>query len=320
MKENFKKITKLAIVTAVIFLGLHGSLKAMAIGTGLTVSPMFQRIIVNPGEKQEISFRIANPAAAVKNVYYDLSVEPFYINESGELVYQAEGEMSEMMNWVEFNVPTEGKLEPNEVKDIVFTINAPKSAPAGGQYFSVMVTEKDSDEHGEGGGSTSEEGRGTTMREIFKMAHLIYAEVTGSVIKQGEIKDVSLPGFFLSGNITGSASVKNTGNVHGDATYTMQVFPLFSDEEIYTNEENPETVMILPNRASYHTTSWDNTPVMGIFNVVYTVKFGDSMQQISKMVIVCPLWLLFVIFFVIAALIIWIVMRIKANNKRKAES
>lgn len=321
-KQLFRWLTP--VITLVVGLILPLTPMAWAVGTGLTMSPMLQQVIVNPGEPKQASFRVSNPAAATSNLSYELSVEPFYTDDKGSITYEAEGDMGDIMDWITFDVPTTGSIEPNGVEEIVFTIDPPESAPAGGQYFSIMVTQtgNDAEANGESGDSDANN-RQTTIKETYQMAHLVYAEVTGNVVRKGTISEVSLPSFLLSGKITGSASVENTGNVHEDATYTMQVFPLFSEEEVYTNEEDPEKVTILPNRTIYHQTSWDNTPTVGIFNVVYTVRFGESTEQISKMVIICPIWLLFLILFAIAAIIIWLVMRArsrKSTNSRKASA
>lgn len=316
MSFNLKNIIKRLVVGAIVGLGIHFAPAVSAIGNGLTVSPMIQSIIVNPGESQQGTFVISNPSSATQNLYYALSVEPFYTSEDGSVSYEAKGNMNDIVNWISFDVPTEGQIEPNEAKNVIFTINVPETAPAGGQYFTIMVTETDAPKTESDEKSSDDNDRHAVIKEIYRMAHLVYAEVTGNVIKKGEITDVALPNILLSGNITGSASVKNTGNVHGNASYTMQVFPLFSDEEIYTNEEKPETVIILPDRTVYHETSWDATPAVGIFNVIYTVQFGDSTEQISRMVIKCPIWLLFIVVFVIIAIIIYFVVRAKSRKRR----
>ena len=326
MKNRYQRIFQKILVGIVLVSGVFLQNIPMAMAkTGLTVMPMNQKIIVNPGESQEISFRISNPSSSTENMYYRLSVEPFYLTngESSakveELVFEAEEGMSEIINWVEFNVPVKGELKPNEVKEVILTIDVPKSAPAGGQYFAVIITDR-SDEESQTGDDDSQAKNKTMIKDIRRMAHLVYAEVTGSAIKQGEIVDVNIPSFLLSGNVAGTSIVKNTGNVHSSATYTMQVFPLFSGEEVYTNEEEPESRTVLPNRTVYHETAWDKTPGIGIFNVVYTVKFGDATKQISKMVVKCPVWLLFLILFVIAAIIFYFVTRVKARrNSRRDE-
>ena len=111
--------------------------------------------------------------------------------------------------------------------------------------------------------------------------------------------------------------MKNDGNVHTDAEYTLQVWPLFSDEEIYTNEEEPETSMVMPGTERYHAKTV-TTPSFGIFRVTQTVKIFGETSVVEKTVIICPLWLLFLILFVIIGLIIWIFAKVKKNNKRKS--
>lgn len=322
-KQVSKYIRRVVVVAAVAVFGIVSSaIPAVFATTGnaLTVSPMVQNVILNPGESQKVSFRVSNPAEAMHDMAYELSVEPFYMSEQNELIYQAEGGMNDITDWISFDVPTEGKIEPNNVEEIVLTINVPESAPAGGQYFSVMVTEKNEEDNVDDSSSSTGDTRGTSIKETWRMAHLIYAEVTGDVTRQGEVIDASVSSFLLSGAIKGTSSVKNTGNVHGDAKYTLRVFPLFSDEEVYTNEENPATKTILPNRTVYEELAWDETPAIGIFNVVYTVEFEGAKAEVAKMVIVCPLWLLFLIIFAAVALVIWIAMKVKNGPKRRRSS
>lgn len=323
MKYNFKKITKWLAIGAFAFLGIsiHNTNSVMADGYGLTVAPMNQNIIIDPGDSYETSFRISNPAASTQPTYYKIEVEPFYTNDKGETIFEAESDYGEIAKWVTFNIPTEGKLEPNDTKEVMFTINVPDDAPAGGQYMSVLVTAsgKPTDED-DSTSSPDGDSSAAAIKEIKKMSHLVYAEIAGSTNKKGEILDMALPSFLLSGNITGSATVKNEGNVHGEAKYTLQVYPLFSSEEVYTNEEKPASFTILPDRQLFKEISWEQTPSIGIFNAVFTVEFEGQTQQISKMIIICPVWLLFLIIFIIFAIIIWIMLRVKNRNNKSRKS
>ena len=315
MKNSFKGMMKWVAIglMGVFSITFFRTELVMAAGYSLTMAPMKQGIIIDPGDSYKASFKLSNPSGSTQDTYYKIEIEPFYRNEEGAVVYTAEGEHGEIVKWVTLDMPAEGKLVPNEVAEVILTINVPESAPAGGQYFAVNVTAAakpfDQDD-------SNEESESTTIKEVKRMSHLVYAEITGATIKKGEILDINLPSFLLSGKITGSASVKNLGNVHGEAKYVLKVFPLFSNEEIYTNEENPATSTILPDRTTYHADSWDGTPGIGLFNVVYTVEFEGAKAEISKLVIICPLWLLFVIVFVVVAIIMWLIIKAKARNKR----
>ena len=125
---------------------------------------------------------------------------------------------------------------------------------------------------------------------------------------------VGRPGFLFSGNITASTSITNDGNVHSYATHILRVLPLFGDEEYYTNEEEPTENLIMPEATRYTSISWDDTPNIGIFRVNYIVEYEGVKKEVSKMVIVCPLWLLFIIALILALIIIKIVL----GRKKKA--
>lgn len=320
MNSKIKRILMclcVAIVFAVTLCTLSFPVMADKLN-GLTVAPMSERMIINPGDSFQSSFRISNPVDSKEAMEYELSVEPFYTKNGGELVFEKDDvdtEHTQMVNWVEFNVPTKGKLEPNETKEIMYTVNVPKSAPAGGQYVMIGVStaiDNDSDK------SNSNNNSNAQITEVKRMAHLIYAEVTGETIRQGDIYDASVPSFLFDGDIKGSATIKNNGNVHGDAKYSLQVFPLFSNEEVYSNEEDPITHVILPGRDYYAEIVWEDTPTMGIYNVIFTVEFEGETQEVKKMVIKMPMWMVFLIVLVIATLIIWITMKVKNKGKKQA--
>lgn len=327
MKNNQNKKFKWKILSVLILamLILPFTLISAAwadYGVGFTVSPMKEKIVLNPGDEYSSEFQLSIPDHYENDMKYEIKAAPFFVDENYNKNFdEAYGTNSEMMKWITFQSPTEGRLSPGQAIPINFTINVPNDAPGGGQYTAIMVkvdawTDEDEKSEGEKGDNEVD----AAVKEEKVIAYTIYAEITGDIIRQGEILDANVPSFLLSGNITGSAAVKNTGNVHGDAVYKLQVFPLFSDEEVYTNEEEPQDVTVLPDRTRYEEIAWEQTPSIGIFNVVFTVEFEGATAQVSKMVIKCPIWLLFIVLFVIAALIIWIVMKVRARGKSGKKS
>lgn len=286
------------IITSIIaiFLAAFTTNPASAIGQ-FAISPMYQQITLTPGETYTGNFEVINPGDNTIDFRYTVRVEPFSVEGLDDLSFTANGSYNQIVDWVELS-RNEGVISPNETQEVRFSIHVPEDAPAGGQYVAILVT--------------SEEYRldnsTVDLREKYEASHLLYAEVAGETVRKGDIADVSVPSFLMSGNITGSASITNEGNVHSEATHILQIFPLFSNEEVYTNEESPKGSWIMPGNTAFTSISWDETPSVGIFHVIYNVEYEGVESKVDKYVIVCPLWLLFLIvlaIFLIIFKILW---------------
>lgn len=297
--------TKLKVVIVSFFafaFSLFSALPANAIGQ-FALSPMYQQITLTPGETYTGNFEVINPGDNTIDFVYDVSIKPFSVEGLDDLSFTENGDYNQIVDWITLS-RTKGVISPNNTEEIRFEINVPENAAAGGQYAAILVT--------------SEEYRldnsTVDLREKYEASHLIYAEVAGETVRKGKLDEVKVPSFLLSGNITGSAMITNEGNVHSSAIHTLQVFPFFSKEEVYTNEENPKTTWIMPGNTAYTSLAWEETPSLGVFHVVYNVEFEGVNSTVDKMVIVCPIWLLFIL---IACLFIVLFAIIFGGKKEK---
>ena len=270
------------------------------------VSPMNQKISLTPGERYYGTFKLTNPATNSRIFYYKTEVKPFYVDDSFTVIYENNGDYNQIVNWITVENPT-GSVAPNDTEVIKFYIDVPEDAPAGGQYASIMVKSD----------SSKENDSDLSIHQEFSISHIIYAEVAGETKRGGDFNELKVPSFMFSGNIKGISTIKNTGNVHSDATYTLRVFPLFSKEEVYTNEENPTIANILPGVSRTNVSEWAETPKMGIFHVIYDVSFEGITKTIDKYVIICPIWLLIVILAIVFLIIIKILFTGKGEKKEK---
>ena len=305
-KRAFRVLMAVGIMTAPVFSSPVIAEEEGATN-GFTMSPMYEKVAIDPGETYKSSFKIRNPSSANTTFYYKVFLQPYYRDEDNQAIFEDVDGMSQIVDWTTIKTAETGKLEPGESTMVEFEIEVPENAPAGGQYMTVTVSSDSA--------AVEENANAISIQETVAMGYTVYAEITGTTVRQGEIADVSLPSFMISGDIVGSSYVKNTGNVHGTAKYTMQVFPLFSSEEVYTNEEDPDEKLVLPNRTLYYESHWENTPSIGIFNVKYTVEFEGVVTTAEKLVIICPIWTLFVIIMSVLLLIAWLIVRARSAKK-----
>ena len=279
--------------------------------TYMTVSPMNQQIILTPGETYRGSIKISNSASSRLPLKYTISIGSFAEHgdtdspdDYGVIDTQVVSHYNQMMDWIKVD-PESGEIQPNDIQIINYTIDVPQDAPAGGQYATLLVQND----------TNSDEGNGNVnIQSKFQVASIIYAEVTGETRNDGEIISNEIPHFLTSGPLRASSMVQNNGNVHTNASYTLQVWPLGSDEEICTNEEDNTQFPVLPETRKYHVETC-NLGVVGVYRAKQTVKIFGETSEVEGIVILCPIWLMLIIVVIIAAIIGYFIYR--ARNRRK---
>ena len=309
-----KLIAVLAVLLAGTFFGVANvSADLDGMDSVMTISPPKQKIVLVPGETFEGVIRVSNSAHAKGDQHYSASIGSFGLgkDEEGNIDYNDTDvdtvtSYNQMMNWITLGKES-GTVEPNGTDVVPFTINVPSDAPAGGQYATIIFQD-------DSGNGTTGDGN-VSIESVVRFASSIIAEVAGETRDEGAILENSIPSFIFNNKLSATSTVRNDGNVHTDASYTLQVWPLFGDEEICTNEEEPSTSLIMPETERYHVEEC-NLPMIGIFRAKQTVNIFGETSVAEKTVFVCPLWLLFIIVFAIVLIIIWLVMRAKSGSKR----
>ena len=272
--------------------------------TFLQVSPSKQQLGgLEPGEVREGSFKVQNIGAGA----FDFKVYASSYEVKGENydpVFDGAKDGLKIANWFTFSQDT-GHLESDTEVTINYTIRVPQNAPGGGQYGAIMVeTVKENDDK-------------SNIQAISRVGMVIYSHINGEINRCTRILENKLPSFLFNPPIFGETRVENCGNVDAELSVSLKVFPFFSNEEIYTNEEKPTTLNTLPATKRYHKELWTNSPAIGIFNVEQVIKYGSETKTERKLVIVCPVWLIVLIVLFILSIIFWLVAR---NRERKTNS
>ena len=315
--SKLKKILVGLVTGLILASGGVASQTVLATGssTAIVLSPMSEKMILTPGEKYQGALKISNPNTSTEVLQYSVSIESFSQakdsdsrDDYGNVDTTTVTVYNQIMGWITLGKES-GTAAPNETDILTYTIEVPIDAPAGGQYATIIIT--DESDH-------STDSENINIASIPRVASILYAEITGETRDTGEIIENSMPSFLLTNQLEATSVVKNTGNVHTNASYVLQVWPLGSNEELCTNEEEPAESLVLPETERYHTETC-KLPLVGIFRARQTVSIFGETSIVEKTVIRCPLWLLFIIIFAIIALIIWIFLRVSKRRGAKRE-
>ena len=311
MKKN-KMLLCGIIVTLSTFIGLHISTPTLANEEKPYVLSVKDWGIdlgtLNPGDVVEGEYIIKN--AGTEDFTYEAVAKPYAMLEDGATTsYSVDNLYSQMKEWIVFRNPT-GTVPADSEYTIYFTVKVPENAPAGSQYVGLHTTAFPIND---------DDAKTSKIQSLVAVAPLLRANINGDTHINGVVLENNLPSFFLEPKISASAMVQNNGNVGFDVEYFLQVFPLFSDEELYTNEEKPLTNLVMPDSKRYISQEWEDAPAIGIFKVKQTVIAYNDKSINEKIVIVCPLWLICLVIFGIIAAVFWVIAKAKMRKTSKKE-
>lgn len=259
---------------------------------------------LKPGETFTGTFKVQNTGS--KSFEFKVGVAPYtVIDEHYTPDYDKSNQYTDIVNWVKFSQET-GSVEPNGEVEIAYEVKVPADVPAGGQYALLTAETIGNQNNSNTSGVVT----------VNRVGMILYSNVQGKTRKTGSVIENKVPSFLFNPPVSATSIVENTGNTHANAEYVLQVYPLFGNEEVYTNEENPMKLTILPETQRFNTITWPNAPHLGIFRVKQTVIIFGEVSTVEKTVFLCPIWFMFIVLAIIFCAIFWIVTRIRARRNR----
>lgn len=276
-----------------------------------TVSPMNQRIELEPGEVYQGHIKVGNPATAKSELKYQINVTPLgFAGEDYDADLVTESNYTQITNWITIDEPT-GTLKPNEFKEITFSINVPKDVPAGGQYASLLVSRDD---------GTGENDNAVEIGSVLEMASLLYARVNGKTRKEGEVVRNDIPSFATGGPINTTIVVKNNGNVDSVMTPVVMAKNFFTGEVIIDGSDKStyESEIVMPETTRAISKELNNMPALGVVRVEQTVYYdGKPISSESKDLIICPIWFMILVATALIVIIEIIILLVKKHKAKK---
>ena len=269
----------------------------------IQLSPSQMELDLQPGKTITKTFEVQN--TGTKDLSYEVLVSPYSVTgEDYASDFTTETKYNDLAKWVTLS-DKGGTIEPNTSKEITATIRVPEDVPAGGQYAVILARMVDAD-----GKEDS-----TAVSVVRQVGIIMYSNIDGDTRKDAKVAENKIDSFLFEPPISASSVVENNGNVHVEATYTLQVYSIFGGDEVYTNEENPEKRMILPETRRFNKIVWEGAPQLGLFKVKQTVKVLDDVSEIQKVVFICPIWFMFIVILIVFCVVFWIISRVRNRNK-----
>lgn len=264
---------------------------------------------LEPGSSTAGSFLVRN--AGTESFNFTVSVAPYSVSgQNYDADFSTVSKYTELTDWV--NLPTkEGHVEPDQSVEVSYSINIPDNAPGGAENAAIIVTMEKPNNANSG------------VQAEQRVAYLLYSNITGETIESANVTSNQIPSLVFNSPLTATSTVQNSGNVYGIARYLLEVRNVFGGRLVYTNQEedsNGDVIIlgqyIFPETERYNEVSWDEAPLVGLYRVTQRITIYDETSEITKLVLVCPIWLLILSIVAVAFLIFYIIRRIALSRHR----
>jgi hypothetical protein len=269
----------------------------------MLVSPSIDRLgFLEPGKTYTRAVTTVNTSE--DDMSFKVKTSTFWVeDESYEIKWGvSNSQYGKIANWTNIDPNKVHNVKAGETYEFDYNITVPADQPGGAQRLMLTINL---------GGKN--DGSSFIAAETH-INTLVFANIEGDVNPGAEIVAHSIPGFSLIPNINATSSIKNTGDVDLDITYNLKIHDFFSGDEVHTIEDSK---VIMTDSTRMFEQSWTEAPHIGIFNVTQEITIMGEVHSFTAMVIVCPLWLIFLI---VAFIILIIVLFIRKASARKRDT
>ncbi len=270
-----------------------------------SITPTNQMINLKPGDKYTGSITVINSSNSGEDFHYFVSVLPYsVVGEKYEADLSTMYDRTMIKDWIEIDSPT-GTLEPGKSEEVNFTITVPTSAPAGGQYASIVVTDNNNDS--------------SVVSSTLGIASVLYANVAGDTVYDGKIIENNIPGFVMSTPVKVDSLISNDGNVHMLATTQVTIKNTLTGENILPSQQSDGyfNEIIMPGTTHRIERDLTDLPIVGVVEVSQTIYYNGESSVVNKNVIICPVWFMVLVVVLLSGIVGGIIVAIKKHRRKK---
>lgn len=276
----------------------------------LQISPVSNRVTLKKGEALEYNFNVENIGA--EDFAYKVYASPYSVsNENYDIDFASNKKRTQLSRWISFVMPDGSttnnasfNIKAGEKQTVKYRITVPKDIPSGGQYATVLAEVINNE-------SSSASG----IKAVSRAGLIIYGNSEGDTKRSADITELGFKSFITGGPLDAKVRVQNTGNTDIEANCSFIVKSLFGK----TVFEDKTTYNVLPDTARRISSSWEKTPAIGIFQASYKVIAAGTPQEMTKIVMIIPIFVMIIALLVLTALIIWIIILVRKRQQRKSK-
>ena len=262
----------------------------------------------------------AGCAIEIKNIgtkpfRYRVYASPYVVKgENYELNFSESASTSytQISRWITFlssdgtyTKEVEFTINPNETQTVYYRIDVPEDVPGGSQYAVIWAQTL-------GGDADS----ATGVQTISQAGMVVSGRSIGNTVQSGEVEDYHFTRFSIGGPLEAKALVKNTGNTDFDAYYTYTARTIFG-KELYSKKDSIST---FPDTDYHINLSWDEPPLLGIFQVEFRVIASTTDYTETHLVVVMPIFVIVLLILLLTVIIVWIIIITRKRKERKART
>ena len=275
------------------------------------VTPMNQKVFLEPGEEYHGKIQVVNPAASSGVFRYRVEVAPYgIVGEDYDASFTVDSQWTKMVEWITLENDN-GELEPNGKQNVNFTIRVPEDAPVGAQTAALVVRQD------EDGNDT----KGMNVDNVLEMASILYAQVAGIEEHDGKILGMEIPGFSTTPDVKIKVTLDNHGNVFEEAESVVKVKNVLDGQVILPTEEasGKYTEIVMPDTTREVERKIDDLPMLGIVSIEHTVKYNGEEMALQQVLVICPIWFMIMVTISLTMIVTTIVLLVRRHRRNKIE-